>query len=288
MQNLSEIKTHLRAAEQTRKMTNALSLLSTARMKKSMQKAQYYDEYYTRVRSAVKGLLEKAPNMSHPFLEKRPIQRAAFVMISGEKGMCGSYNQNILHYAEQIISSYNCDKYLVTIGRTAEEHFRHLGLRPKISVSGFSGTPSIKDTMSIVKAFLYGYTHGRIDNITLIFTDYQSAARQTPAHVHLLPLDIADFVDVEPEDHYKSDILFTPSPAQVLSTLVTHYAVGLIFNVIAQSLAAEYSARMRAMQDATNNADEIIADLKMRYNTARQFSITNQIMEIVSGSETQK
>ena len=85
MQNLSEIKTHLRAAEQTRKMTNALSLLSTARMKKSMQKAQYYDEYYTRVRSAVKGLLEKAPNMSHPFLEKRPIQRAAFVMISGEK-----------------------------------------------------------------------------------------------------------------------------------------------------------------------------------------------------------
>jgi len=287
MTNLNEIRRHIRAVSKTRQITNAMYLLSTARMKRAMQHVDYNREYYKRVRATVKDILSKSSSVHHPYLDARPTKRAAYLVIASDKGMCGNYNSNILNFAwEQM--RHKEQHYLGTIGIMATEFFRKKGMEPDVQWLGVAQNPTLMDARNITEALFREYDEGLMDEVYLISTRFVNSTVQYPRCVRLLPLNIDDYYDVELEFPYESDVIFEPSAQEVFHTLVPQYAVGLVFGSLVQAVASEHCARMQAMQNATRNADEMIKKLQAQYNAARQFAITQEILEITNAAQQQQ
>lgn len=283
MQNLNEIRQHTIAISKTRQITNAMYLLSTARMKKAMQYVDYNREYYRRVRATVKDILAKSYHVHHPYLELRPGKRTAYLVIASDKGMCGNYNSSILNYAWERIQN-SPERYIATIGMMATQFFMKKGITPDVEWLGVAQNPTLMDARNIAETLFYEYDMGLMDEIYIIATRFVNSAKQYPRCVRLLPLNIDDYFDVELEFDDQADVIFEPSAQEVFNTLVPQYAVGLVFGALTQAVASEHCARMQAMRSATENADDMIKKLKIQYNAARQFAITQEIMEITGAA----
>jgi F-type H+-transporting ATPase subunit gamma len=285
MKTLNEIRQRIRAVEQTRKITNAMYLLATSRMRRAIAHSGYNHEYYLRVRGTVKGILARLENVRHPYLDHREAEggRAAFIVVAGSQGMCGAYNHNVLDFAFDHIAQYP-NRYLVTIGNVATRYFIKRGIAPDRDYSDVAHNPSLTDARNLVEEVFDGYDNGLMDEVFIISTRFINAATQTPRFVRLLPLEIEDYEDVYAEVDEDEDILFEPSAQEVFNTLVPQYAVGLVFGSLVQSVASEHCARMNAMQQATTNADAMLDQLRAKYNAARQFALTSEILEITSAA----
>ncbi len=278
MHNLSEVKHHTRAVSQTRKITNAMYLLSTSRMRRAMMHARYNQEYFTRVRATVKGILARSEYVHHPYLEIRPGDRAAFIVVAGDKGMCGSYNEKILDFAYNRIIKHT-NRYIITIGMVATRYFMKKGITPDMELLGVAQNPTMTDARNIVEQVFAYYDAGIMDEVFIISTRFINSMVQRPHSARLLPLEMEDYIDVDADvDH--GDVLFEPSAQEVFNTLVPQYAIGLVFGSLVQAIASEHCARMNAMQKATTNADDMLKDLQKEYNTARQYAVTQEIAEI--------
>lgn len=283
MSGTSEIRRHIRAVENTRQLTNAMYLLSTARMKKAIQRVNYTGEYYRRVRATVKDILAKSSGVHHPYLEHRPGNRAAFLVVAGDKGMCGGYNNTVLNFAWQQMQLFE-RRYLATIGVMATRYFKQKGITPDIELLGVAHNPTLYDARSIVTSLFAEYDMNLMDEIYVIYTRFVNSAVQYPLCVRLLPLQLDDYSDVELEYSYDADMLYVPSPQEMFDTLVPQYAVGLVYGALVNAVASEHCARMNAMQSATGNAEEMLKQLKKQYNAARQLAITQEILELSGGA----
>ena len=287
MQNMQEIRYRLHAIEQTRQITNAMHLLSSARMKREATRVDYNRLYFNKVRAAVKDILEKSKDVDHPYLKKRPGNRAAFLVVAGDKGLCGSYNSSVLKFALTQMEGHD-EYYLETVGRIATDFFQHRGITPDIELLGVAQNPSLFNARRIMEDLFTLYDEDLMDELYIVHTRFINSRVQYPRCVRLLPLSITDYGDVVADYTYANDMMiYEPSPTEVFNRLVPQYAIGLIFGALVQSFASEQCARMNAMQTATKNADDMIAKLSLEYNRARQFAITNEIVEIVAGSQTQ-
>lgn len=283
MHNLNEIKQHIRAVSQTRKITNAMYLLSTSRMRRAITQAQYNREYFMRVRATVKAILALSENVHHPYLEIRPGDRAAFIVVAGDKGMCGSYNENILDFAYQRIMQHD-NRYLITIGIVATRYFMRKGITPDMELLGVAQNPTLTDARNIVEQVFAYFDAGMMDEVFIISTRFITPMVQRPHAARLLPLEMEDYIDIDTEVEDHGNVLLMPSAQEVFNTLVPQYAIGLVFGSLVQAIASEHCARMNAMQQATNNADEMLGDLHKEYNTARQYAVTQEIAEISAGA----
>ncbi len=285
MQNLTEIRHHLRSVEQTRQITNAMYLLSTSRMKKAMTHIGYNMRYFTRVRATMKDIIEKSHNsVTHPyFADPTPRDRAAYVVVAADKGLCGAYNSNVLKLAWEHIEKHPTH-FICTAGIMATEFFERKGITPDIELLGIVQDPKLSLARSLTETMLDLYDQDLMDEVYIVYTHFVNSAKQYPKIIRLLPLKIEDFIDVDVEYQYEADILYEPSPLSVFQTLVPQYAVGLVYGALVMSYASEHSARMTAMQNSTKNADDMIDKLRAQYNGARQYAITREISEIVAGS----
>jgi F-type H+-transporting ATPase subunit gamma len=281
MHNLNEIKRHIRSVEQTRKITNAMYLLSTSRMRRAITNAAYNNEYFMRVRSTVKGILARSKGIRHPYLEDRGSARAVFIVVAGDKSLCGPYNDNILDFAFERIRRHS-KRYLVTIGIVATHYFVKNGIVPDLELIGVAQNPSLTDARNIIEQVFEMYDQNQMDEVFVISTRFVNTLNQYPRAVRLLPLEIEDYGDVstEADVDVDEDILFEPSAQVVFNTLVPQYAIGLLYGSLVQAVASEHCARMNAMQKATTNADDMIRRLRVEYNSARQFTLTQEIGEI--------
>lgn len=252
-------------------------------MKHEMRRVDYSKEYFQRIRATVKDILEKSRGIDHPYLTKRDGDRAAFLIIAGDKGLCGSYNNDLLKFALERVNSHSVH-YIETVGRMATNFFRHRGIIPDAEILGASLSPSLFMARRIVENLFKLYDENLMDEIYIIFTRFNNAAVQTPSCVRLLPLNLEDYGDVTLEYSYNSAMLYEPSPLTVFNGLVPQYAIGMVFSTLVQSFASEQCARMNAMNGATKNADEMIEKLSHQYNTERQLAITNEIAEITAGA----
>ena len=283
MKNMNEIRRHIRAVEQTRQITNAMYLLSTAQMKKAIVKMSFNRTYLKRIRSTVKDILLHT-DKSHVFLEDRGNKRQAFVVIAADKEMCGSYNNDVINEAVRMIKE--CEQPIVmTVGLRAHVMLEQNGIKVEKNWYGASQNPFVYHARRITETLVDLYLDNQIDEAYIIFKRYVSQANQIIRCTRLLPLKIEDFDRVEPEYDKPMEIDFTPSFGEVFDTMVPQYLIGYIYSALNHASACENIARMNAMESATKNADEMIDKLSRDFNAARQLAITNEITEIAAASQ---
>ena len=259
MSDITDLRQRLSAVAQTRQITNAMYLMSSTRMRRETQRVRYAKEYFTRLRSAVLDIRDNARGITHPYLDERTGERSAFLVVDA--------------------------RFIETVGRMATLYLRRNGIEPDVEDLGAAHQPTLRAARSIVENLFRFFDDGSVDKVYIIFTRFINAAKSQPVCLKLLPLDLDAFSDIDTHATLWGDVLYEPSPEAVFDSLVPQCAIGLVFAALVQSSASEHSARMNAMRAATDNADEISRDLQHKYQTLRQLSITNEIIEITSGAE---
>ena len=285
MQSISDIKRRIRSIRQTRQITKAMYLISTVKLRKALNRYEKNSKYIEKIRATMKDILLHAGEIHHPFLDHRDGQRTAFLVIAGDKGLAGAYNHNVLNLASRLLNE-TPQNYVFTIGHVATQFFNRKGHEVDIEFLHTAQDPQLYNARMIAESLVDLYEQNLIDKIIIVYTHMVSTFSQQPRAMTLLPLELLNLEDVEPETQYRGEVIFEPSPEVVYRTLVEQYLVGLVYAVLVQAYASEQSARMRAMDSATENAEKMIEDLNQEFRRARQAAITNEIIEIVSGTNT--
>ncbi len=284
MLSISDIKRRVAGIRQTRQITKAMYLISSVKLRKALNRQEQNATYIQKVRSTIKDILLHMGEADHPFLRKNHMgERTAFIVIAGDKGLAGAYNHNVLNTAMREIAAVK-DRYIFTVGHVATQFFNRRGYMVDIEFLHTAQDPQLFNAREICDALVDLYEQDMIDNVMIVYTHLVSTFHQEPRVLQILPLDLDSFQDVETESHYTGTIEYEPSVDVVFKSLVSQYVVGLIYATLVQSFACEQSARMRAMDSATENAEKMIGELDQEYRRARQAAITNEIIEIVSGA----
>lgn len=286
MKNISELRQHLHAVEQTRQITNAMYLLSTSRMKKAMQNIDYNLTYMRRLRATMKDILSKTKRnaITNKYIELGKEGRALFLVITSDKGLCGGYNSGVMDLALKAMRKFE-NPILYSLGVMGTKSFENRGIKPDYVHYGASQHPSLFLARNIAERLVEEYDSKRVSEVYVVYTEYVNSAAQRPICERILPLLRRDFFDVDYEYQYTAEPIYEPSVEAVFEHIVPQYIIGLLYDIFMQSSASENATRMNAMQNATKNADKMIERLSREINEARQLAITNEITEIAAASE---
>lgn len=283
MASVNEIRQRILAVEQTRKITGAMELVSSTRMRRVMAHIEYNRQYFSYIRRTMREVIAASGGVSHPYLTVRPEGRRTYIVISGDKGLCGAYNSNVLALADKRLL-HHPGSSLITIGNTAEMHFRRRGIIPDITMFGIVQDPTMRAARRISREILQLYDEKLTDDIHVIFTSFYGSSKCKPVEFRLLPVKLHDYDDVA-SAATEGEMLYMPSPQDVFEQLVPQYIIGLVFGVMVQAYAAEHYSRMNSMHSSTQNAGEMLKSLTTKYNMARQSAITNELSEITGAAE---
>lgn len=288
MQNINEIRRHIKAVEQTKSLTGAMEMVSSTRMRHVQRHIEYNHMYFDRVQETMKDILLSSTGISHPYIDHRHCEKCAYIVISADKGMCGAYNHNLLNFAYETITNRREPEFtLVTIGEVGYEFFAKHGIFADRRLYGLAQDPTQKRARQLVSDIMDYYDAGLTDAVRIIYTSFYGEDKNQPVMKRLLPIRLTDYDEIHAHKTV-SEFMYVPSPQTVFNKLVPQYLVGIVFGVMVQSYASEHFERMTAMQSAGDNADEMLKKFRASYNTARQTAITNEIAEITSAAEALK
>ena len=274
-----EIKNRIRSMESTKQITKAMEMVAASKLRRAQSQISNSRPYFETLYSTINDIVDANRDISSPYLTERPVKKAVYVVIAGDRGLAGGYNSNILKlsYSE----AQGREVTVLPIGKKAADFFKARNL-PLFTESYCEAEGvSVSDCFTIAKQLCKAYLSGEIDEICLGYTDFVSVLSQTPRTLRLLPLVRQDRTrDVRSA----SEILYEPDSVEVFAAIVPEYLGGVIYGALCESRTAEQAARRTAMDSATQNADEMIADLSLKFNRARQAAITQEITEIVAGA----
>lgn len=282
MPSMSDIRFHIKSVTQTRQITNAMHLVSAARMRKAMRNIEQNRAYFYRAIAAMRDIRYRPGGCSHPYIMHRELTgKAAYIIIAGEKGLSGSYINDVLSVADKGLETHDVS-HIYTVGAMAAAHYRRRGIEVNENFAHIGEDPTINTVRRIVSIIMDLYDAGEIDELHLVYTRFINTLVHEPVDIKLLPIELGDFEDiVKPPDE---EILYDPSPEEVFHALVPQYIIGYLYGALVHSYASENCARMTAMENATRSADEMIETLTQQYHTVRQLNITNELSEIVSAA----
>jgi len=283
MQKANEIREHISAIEQTRKITGAMEMISSNRMRQVMGHIEHNRKYFSNIRRTIKEILVSSQDVSHPFLHERERHHCTYIVISGDKGFCGAHNSNVLNFALERLKE-NPGSGLITLGHTSESFFRTHNITPDISMLGIVQDPTLDRAREVATELTDLYEQAGTDEIRVIYTSFYGDTKRQPVEARLLPVFVHDYVDIRDAQELES-IIYHPSAQAVFDIMVPQFVVGLLFGIMVQAYASEHFARMTAMRSATTNAKEMIDKLNTQYNLARQSAITNELAEIADAAE---
>lgn len=287
-QNIQDIKRRRRSVENIGHVTNAMRLVSAANLNKAKRAYQRSDEFYRYIKSSIEDIFSNADKVPHKYLEKyKDIKRTCYVIIAGNRGFCGSFNLNVMRMAEEVIDSHPKDNekpIIIAIGTKVSEYFRKRGYEIYSEYERPPEDISILESRDMILPIIEMYDKGEVDEITIIYNAYVSAVKQETRVTRLLPYSVED----NPEVMHNRYVNFEPSPDVVFNYLIQKYAETSIFATVIESAICEHAARHMAMSNATDNASEMLSELDVSYNRARQAAITNELIEVVSGAEALK
>lgn len=288
MSSIPEIRHRIRAVEDTRKITRAMYLISSAKMQKAMKMHDRNMPYFHRVREDMRFILENTDANTHnPYFEHRPGNRAVYLIIAGDKGMCGSYNEDVLRMADaKIAQERHSQVSVLTIGTMAYAHFLKQGMDPDIHYLHLAQNPNLQSCREIAQQLCSMYADDVFDEAYIVFTNMLSTRLIRPETIRILPILEEDFQDVQPLHERTSELEYIPTVQDALNALVPQHLIGLVYSACVQAYASEHNARMTAMDASTRNADEMLGKLKMEHNRARQAAITQELNEITSGASS--
>ena len=283
MPSTNEIRSHIAAIEQTKKITGAMEMVSSNRTRQVMGHIDQNRLYFANIRRAMRELLVSSQDIEHPYFTERPSNNTTFLVISGDKGLCGSHNSAVLNFALSRLNE-TPGSTLITLGNTAEDFFISRGMVPDITLLSIAQDPTLTKAREVARELTDLYERELTDDIRVIFTSFYGESKGKPVEFRLLPIRLHDYDDVR-DAEILQEIMYHPSAQSVFDILVPQYTIGLVFGVMVQAYASEHFARMTAMHSATTNAQDMLSNLRVSYNLARQSAITNEIAEITGAAE---
>lgn len=276
---MREIKRRIKSVGSTRQITKAMNLVASSKLNRAKERFTQISPFFNMSRAVIADIAGGATNLSHPYVTERPVKHTTIVVLAGDRGLCGGYNVGVCQAALRLATE-DCD--FVTIGSKAADFFKSRGKTISRVIKGISENPTYDDAKVLGEEVLRKFADGETDEVYLAYTKYNSTISYESTCVKLLPFSLDEFKDEEGE---LGTTLYEPSPDAVLGYVLPKYINTVIYGALAESALCEQSARMTAMDSATENADEMLDTLNTKYNRARQGAITQEITEIIGGAE---
>lgn len=281
-----EIRGKIKSVENTKKITKAMEMVAASKMRKAQDRMRAARPYAEKIRNIAAHLAQANPEYSHPFLVKQEgAKRIGFIVVTTDKGLCGGMNTNVLRQVttkSRELESQGNTIEAVAIGNKGLGFLNRIGARVVSHVVQLGDTPHLEKLIGPVKVLLDAYQEGRLDAVYIVYTKFINTMKQEPMLEQLLPLPSNSMQSNTPQHSW--DYLYEPDPQSVIDDLLLRYVEALIYQAVAENLASEQSARMVAMKAATDNAGNVIGELKLVYNKTRQAAITKELSEIVAGA----
>ncbi|HET7521799.1 MAG TPA: ATP synthase F1 subunit gamma [Bacillales bacterium] len=283
MASLRDIKTRISSTQKTKQITRAMEMVSAAKLNRAQANAKSYSPYTEKLKSVVASIAAGNNGaVKHPMLQTRDVKKTGYLVITADRGLAGGYNNNVLRRVKETIDSRHGskDEYTVMVtGKIGVSFFQKRGMPIAQELTGVPDQPNYDDVKALAKKAVELFADEEIDELYMVYNHFISAISQEVRDEKLLPL-----TDLDTEHAETRSYEYEPSAEEVLEGLLPQYIEGLIYGALLDAKAAEHAARMTAMRSATDNANELIDDLTLSYNRARQAAITKEISEIVGGA----
>ena len=282
MESMRDIKRQISSVENTKKITRAMKMVASAKLQKAQDRAENAKQFFNKTQRTLAAITAGDHQDSHPLMEKREVEKVAYLVITGDRGLCGPYNNKVIKKTESLIADRDEEVTLFAVGNQGQRHFKRNGFDIISEYLDIPDSPGFAVAEAIAREVIEFYKDGVVDEVNIIYTDFESVLSHQVKKLKLFPLEAP-----EQEEDAKSfdNYLFEPSPGAVLGSVLPQYVTNLVFGSLLQAKASEFASRMTAMDSATENAEEMIDDLTLSYNRARQAAITQELTEIVGGAE---
>lgn len=295
MAQIHEIKLRIKSIKDTKQITKAMKLISAAKLKRARRQLDHALPYFEKVRSTMVDILMHSGEINNKFFDLRDEKegkKKAYIVLTGDKGLAGGYNHNMIKMVEEHLEE-DRDALLFVAGNVGKYHFSKNKYNVYMEFEYPVQNPTVYRARDIAELVLKLFAEGVYDEMYLAFTNMQSTISIEPQIIKLLPLELHALkedmkITDNIEDKIDNIIVYDPSPQEVLDILVEKYVKGVVYGAFVEAFTSEQSARMTAMDNATTNADDMLARLSLSYNRARQTKITQEISEIVGGAEALK
>ena len=276
----TEFKTCIRSMESTKQITKAMEMVAASKLRRAQAQIANSRPYFEILRSTIEDITRSNRDFSSPYLKKRGDKKVLYVVIAGDRGLAGGYNSNVLKLVYAQIQGKQAA--VLPIGKTAVDSFKSKGIPVLTDAYAEAASVGIGDCFSIAKQLSKAFLEGQYDEVYVAYTNFVSMLSQSPDFMKLLPLEKPETAENAPPR--RCDTLYEHSAEEFFAAIVPEYLGGVLYGALCESRASEQAARRSAMDSATQNADEMIADLSLKFNRARQAAITQEITEIVAGS----
>lgn len=281
-----EIRTKIKSVRNTQKITRAMEMVATSKMRKAQERMKSARPYGQKIRSVAAHLSKALIEYPHPYLVARDsIKRVGLIMVSSDKGLCGGLNTNSLRLAVSKMREWRergAETVVSAIGNKGFGFMTRNGAKVISSAVGLGDTPHLEQLIGPIKVMVDAYIAGEVDEVHIVYTSFINTMKQEPVCEQLLPL--AGDAFGQPEHGYNWEYIYEPAPKAVIDDLMDRYLEALIYQAVAENMASESAARMVAMKSATDNAEKVIGNLQLLYNKTRQAAITTELTEIVAGA----
>ena len=293
MASMSEIRTRISSVQDTMKITNAMYLISSAKLRKAKSGHEKVSPYFRLLQQTIADILDRCPDLEEDFFEEtspRTIpengKRRTIIVISSDKGLAGSYNHNVFKKVEELIAD-DSENTLIPVGHMAVNYFKNSKNVTNDEKHVYpAADPAMYRARDIAEHIIGQFLENEVDEVYVVYTDMINSMSFETQTKRIMPLSTKMFENIEVGEHLREPV-FSPSPEAVIKHVAPNYIKGLIYGAMVESYACEQSARMTAMDNATTNAKDMIRELSLAYNRERQAAITQEITEIVGGASAQ-
>ena len=284
MASLKEIDSRIKSTKKMKQITKAMNMVSSSKLRRAEKNTKQFEPYMEKMQDAITAIAGASKNSNHPMLRPRHIQRSGYLVITSDKGLAGAYSSNVLKRLINDIKEKhtNSDEYsIIVLGQSGVDFLKNRGYEVESSLVDVPDQPSFKSIQAIAKHAIDLFSEEHIDELKIYYSHYVSVLENKPSVKQVLPLSQDDSSQGQGQ---MSSYEFEPDKDSILRVILPQYVESLIYGTILDAKASEHAARMTAMKNASDNATELIDDLSLQYNRARQAEITQQITEIVGGS----
>ena len=288
-ENIKALRRRLRSIKSTKQITHAMEMVSSAKLRQAQARLLAGRPYASKIQEVL-GHIAESEGITHPFLEKRPVNKAVLVLVTSDRGLAGAFNAQVIKRAEQMLTDASCPSVLVCVGSKGHDYFKNKRWPVAMAIRDFNGILSAERADELADKLAEMFLDGEADVVQMLYNTFVTTLTYRQTVEQLLPLDAAQLLGDAARQgaaHQISYIL-EPDPKTLIATLMPLYVRSRVYISLAESFTAEHSARMVAMTNATKNSDELINTVTLRMNKARQQAITTEILEVVSGAEALK
>ncbi len=289
MANLRDIKNRIQGVKNTQQITRAMKMVAAARLRRAQDNMVNARPYSRKIAEVLSHLLSLEQGIDNPLLKERPAEKIALVCVTGDRGLCGAFNSNVIRFTENIITEKYYEQFnagnlnLFCIGRRGADYFRRLDFPIAESYPGFFSNLQFELVAGIVSNLKEKFLNGTYDKVVVVYNQFKSVMQQVTVEEQLFP--IMPFDGNSKESKYTAEYIYEPNKTEIINYLLPKHSNALMWKTLLESYAAELGARMTAMDIATENAQELVKELRTKFNKERQANITTEILEVVSGAD---